>query len=338
MRVLFLSIFIGLLTLTPSNLVLAQEVSSDEGIYVGGPEAPIVNFSGNLSLDTWHQSKDLSFRWDLPDDITAVATDVSTSSNKEPQTAHRPPIDEFTVDKSTLTEGINYLTVQFRNEEKWGEFVAVPIQIDNTAPINFSMDISRGTEDTESVLYFTAEDELSGISHYAVSVNGRQSKVISQEDSRFGYVLNSDALAPYEIQVAAYDKAGNSTSADIMVVPTEIPPSGQVGMIENGAASLLVGLLASLVLLMLGYLIFERQRYARHLGKLEKETNDIHTQLLRIFSALREEIHDQVQSITKKKRLSKGEREAVEGLKSALSVSESLIEREVKEVKDLLDD
>ena len=56
----------------------------------------------------------------------------------------------------------------------------------------------------------------------------------------------------------------------------------------------------------------------------------------KIFSALRDEIHDQIVTITKRPRLSKKEREAVEGLNQALEVSETLIEKEISDVKKIL--
>ena len=53
----------------------------------------------------------------------------------------------------------------------------------------------------------------------------------------------------------------------------------------------------------------------------------------KIFSALRDEIYDQINTITKRKRLSKNEKEAVEGLTQALEVSETLIEKEINDDK-----
>jgi len=56
----------------------------------------------------------------------------------------------------------------------------------------------------------------------------------------------------------------------------------------------------------------------------------------KIFSALRDEIYDQVNMITKRKRLSQSEKDAVEGLTQALEVSETLIEKEINDVKSIL--
>ena len=56
----------------------------------------------------------------------------------------------------------------------------------------------------------------------------------------------------------------------------------------------------------------------------------------KIFSALRDEIYDQIGTITKRKRLSKSEKDAVKGLNQALEVSETLIEKEINDVNEIL--
>ena len=56
----------------------------------------------------------------------------------------------------------------------------------------------------------------------------------------------------------------------------------------------------------------------------------------KIFSALRDEIYDQINTITKRKRLSAKEKDAVESLTQALEVSETLIEKEINDVKTIL--
>jgi hypothetical protein len=70
--------------------------------------------------------------------------------------------------------------------------------------------------------------------------------------------------------------------------------------------------------------------------KLRRETREIQDQMEKIFSALRDEIYDQINLITKRPRLSKKEKEAVEGLNQALEVSETLIEKEINDVKSIL--
>ena len=70
--------------------------------------------------------------------------------------------------------------------------------------------------------------------------------------------------------------------------------------------------------------------------KLRRETREIQDQMEKIFSALRDEIYDQINHITKRKRMSAKEKEAVESLTQALEVSDTLIEKEISDVKSIL--
>jgi predicted RecB family nuclease len=90
------------------------------------------------------------------------------------------------------------------------------------------------------------------------------------------------------------------------------------------------------IVLQFFYVWYERKQTRIKEEKLRKETREIQDQMEKIFSALRDEIYDQVNMITKQKRLSKNERAAVEGLTQALEVSETLIEKEISDVKSIL--
>jgi hypothetical protein len=81
---------------------------------------------------------------------------------------------------------------------------------------------------------------------------------------------------------------------------------------------------------------YERKQFRIKEERLRRETREIQDQMEKIFSALRDEIYDQINMITKRKRLSQKEKEAVEGLNQALEVSETLIEKEINDVKSIL--
>jgi hypothetical protein len=85
------------------------------------------------------------------------------------------------------------------------------------------------------------------------------------------------------------------------------------------------------------YIWYDRKQNKIREDKLRRETREIQDQMEKIFSALRDEIYDQVNLITKRPRLSKKEKEAVEGLNQALEVSETLIEKEINDVKTILE-
>ena len=84
------------------------------------------------------------------------------------------------------------------------------------------------------------------------------------------------------------------------------------------------------------YILYERNKLFKKEEKIRKETMEVQDQMQKIFSALRDEIYDQINNITKRPRLSKKEKEAVDGLNKALEVSETLIEKEIKDVKQML--
>ena len=104
----------------------------------------------------------------------------------------------------------------------------------------------------------------------------------------------------------------------------------------SDAVMLNLGLLIVL-LVFLGHLAYVHKQFKLREQRLKSETAEIHEQLTKIFSALRDEIYDQIRSITKRAKLSKNEAGAVAGLNQALEVSETLISKEINDVKNLLD-
>lgn len=341
MNALF-SLVLPLLLFAMPLLVSAQTVVPPEELYAGGPPAPVIISTTHPSEAEWYRSAAATFAWELPSDVTAVAIDLSTSSVREPMQAYRPAVSSISFASADFSEGTNYLSVQFRNSEKWGMYSGREVKIDDTAPqtplVTISQILDAGEEKT--VLTLESRDSLSGLSHYEMMVDGQLTKRLSVTEAERGYALNLAPGQTERLTIVAFDKAGNKAETSVILVPTKIDritEEGLFGVVAEEPASFLVALMAAIMLLMFGYLVYERLRYARSLSDLRKETAEVHNQLIRIFSALREEIYDQIRGITKKGRMTKGEVSAVEGLNQALAVSESLIEKEVKDVKKLLE-
>lgn len=339
---LFLLFFLPLVISAQTNTDSPSGSSSVSDIYVGGPEAPVITSLDYPSADTWFKLEDLTFGWEMPEEVVAVAADVFINPDEEPMTTYRPPVSSITIPSEDLIEGYNYLSVQFKNEEKWGMYGGKVVKIDNTPPEPFSITTlpldggSRGA----ALISFEAQDLLSGISHYEFSINGSIPSRLSPIEAARGQMIDLNNNTQYSIKAVAYDQAGNAREENVSILgitPTVVPPNNVIDLAVEDPAAVLAAIMAALLLIMFGYIVYERQRYAESLHNLRIETDEIHDQLLRIFSALREEIHQQIRNISKKARLSKKEQEAVEGLNKALSISESLIDREIKDVKNLLD-
>jgi hypothetical protein len=142
--------------------------------------------------------------------------------------------------------------------------------------------------------------------------------------------------------VIAFDKAGNSRegSAAVLITAGWVKPAE---VVDEGsfldfftAINLFIIFLVTIIGLMGGYFWYNHKRNHEREEKLRRETKEIQDQMEKIFSALRDEIYDQILSITARKRLTPKEKEAIEGLTQALEVSETLIEKEINDVKAIL--
>lgn len=310
-----------------------------EDLYAGGPAAPVILSTDMPIADAWYQPQEASFHWGLPIDVTAVAANLYTVSGKEPMTAIRPPTTSITIAADEWKEGTQYLSVQFRNTEKWGMYAERQISIDGTPPEPFNVDVRASDNHNGLIVEFAAVDKLSGISHYEIQASGQKARVTPAEAAG-GFLLPLDDGGQIVLEVVAYDRAGNTRSATTIVYPIVREPSvaalGIAGFVAEEPASILAALMAALLLIMFGYMVYERQRYAGAIVELREESEEAQTQIMRIFNALRSEIYDQINAIDGKTRLSKKEKEAVAGLSQALKVSEKLLKKEVKDIRKLL--
>ncbi|MFN3188588.1 MAG: cohesin domain-containing protein [Candidatus Paceibacteria bacterium] len=321
-------------------------VASDDAGVEEVLDIPMVWSLEFTDFETWYNHTSGKFTWDLPAGVEAVAVEIATSSsnrpNNNPQAIYETPIDEFSITAEMVSEGVQYLSLRFRYEDGWGEVLNRKLLIDTSAPESFSVEINYDTTSSFPSLLFEAVDFTSGIAYYEVAINGDVVDIISPEEAKFGYLLSRLEDAVYEVSVTAYDRAGNvrTTTTDVEVTagwtasPSEISSNtlGSFALTSN----ISISILALIIVLLLIYVYFERKQMMFKEAKLMKETYEIQEQMEKIFSALRDEIYDQINTISKRKRLSKAEKEAVEGLSQAIEVSETLIKKEIDDVKGVL--
>ncbi len=306
-----------------------------------GEPAPPVLVSPTFTDETkWYSVEKGVFGWSLPANVEAVAIEVTPDSDNQPQTTagtiFTPPLQRYQLDSDELGDGVNYLSVNFRDDTGWGEPRNFKIQIDTTAPQPFVV-TAASTETNELFprLYFTAEDELSGVAFYEIHLDDTLFTTVTPSEVESGYSLDGLTIGSYMIEVIAVDAAGNRRSADnsVLLSANTVKPNTSTSLMSLVTPSNLL-LLALLLLLgvTLLYLMQERHNHDELERRLRREITEIKDQTAKIFSALREEIHDQIISITKRKKLTKKEEEAVKSLITALEVSEKLIDKEVNDV------
>lgn len=335
-------------TETPKPTTPTTDDKKDEALIFGDPpRAPEIGSPAFLDPEVWYKSTEGVFSWTLPFDVNALAIEISTSSDNVPSTHKEaiiePPIDEFRLTKDLVIDGVQYLSVQFKNQVDWGAVTNRKVLIDTTAPEPFDISVRAGTTPSSfPLITFEASDKTSGIAYYEMTIADQEPIKITPDEAKLGYLLKDLEDGTYTVKVSAVDKAGNIKEATKAILIT----AGWIKPVEVATetsfwdfftpTNLLILMLMIVIVLQGVYIWYEKKILRQKEDKLRRETREIQDQMEKIFSALRDEIYDQVNMITKRKRLSKNEKEAVEGLNQALEVSETLIEKEINDVKAVL--
>ena len=307
------------------------------------PRAPEAGSTVFLDPELWYATKVGVFTWSVPFDVDVLALDVSTSSEFEPVTVYDPPIEQLSLNEELLTDGIQYLTMQYKNQVGWGAILHRRIMVDTTPPLPFTVNVRAGNSATAfPLLTFEASDETSGVVKYEMSIADGEPVEITPDEAKIGYLLKDLEDGTYTVRVIAHDFAGNKTESSSAVLitagwhpPVEAVASTSIWDYFKGKNLVIILLLLGVIGLV-AYILYIQKMNEHREQKLRKETKEIQEQMEKIFSALRDEIYDQINMITKHERLSKKEKEAVEGLNQALEVSETLIEKEITDVSKIL--
>lgn len=307
------------------------------------PRAPEAGSTTFLDPEKWYATKNGIFTWETPFDVNALNLDVSTSSEFTPVTTYDPPINEIVLNDKLLIDGIQYLTIQYKNQVGWGGILHRKLMIDTVPPEKFTINVRAGNSATAfPLLTFEAKDTISGLDHYELTIADGEPIPVTPDEAKLGYLLKDLEDGTYTIHVTAFDLAGNKTESTVAVLITAGWKPPQQVIVQNSILDLFKGknliilLLLMIIISLVAYGVSKRKQYEQKEQKLRKETKEIQDQMEKIFSALRDEIYDQINLITKRERLSKKEREAVENLNQAIEVSETLIEKEITDVSKIL--
>lgn len=330
--------------------VPVEDTDSSDGeaiIFGDPPRPPEIGSQTFLEPDTWYKETTGLFTWTLPFDVNVIAIEVSDDPENRPEENEEaiidPPVEEFSITPSNVKDGVQYVSINFKNQVGWGGVTNRRLQIDTTSPEPFAINVQAGTSpDSFPLLKFEANDVTSGIEYYDMTVANNEPLRITPDEARLGYMLKELEDGTYTVKVTATDMAGNVRESSVAVLITAgwIKP---VEVVDEGSfwdfltpLNLFIFFLIVIILLQIIYFIYEHKQIKLREEKLRRETREVQDQMEKIFSALRDEIYDQINTITKRKRLSAKEKEAVEGLTQALEVSETLIEKEINDIKTIL--
>jgi hypothetical protein len=308
----------------------------------------IVNTDSFPYFDTWYSAKDATFFWETPTNVNQVAFVISSQKDTVPHNdinnIVEPPISEVFVPKAQFVEGVQYFHLSFNDENGWKKVVTRPINIDSTPPQPFqaSLEATR-TTNYKPTVFFSATDELSGIHYYEIISQEEPVLVLRPDEIDEGILLSDITSTSHTITIRAYDYAGNF-SEHTLVIPKVVGASTAtrvmdafINIMSNGYNILLV-LFSFIALLLIAIFLKERYLMMQKYSQLRKETKDMQRQTEKIFTALQEEITEQITTITKKKRLTKEEKTAIAGMNEALDVSKTLLKKEIDDVSTIVKD
>lgn len=198
-----------------------EQITREATLAARAPSGPELEIPLYPDPTLWYN--DLSSfvaRWELPSDITDVATVLTQAPSSVPRAS------EGLFDNKLFRipeDGVWYLHVRFKNNVGWGETAHVRLAVDTLPPVPYQIAVepSLVSDVPNPVISFESADQLSGLRGYAVQVDGGE----TVQTSEGTYALPALSPGEHVVSVAAIDQAGNSTSAttEIVTLPIASP-------------------------------------------------------------------------------------------------------------------
>ncbi|MBX2866789.1 hypothetical protein KTR10_02460 [Candidatus Kaiserbacteria bacterium] len=283
--------------------------------------------------ERWYNKSEWTFSWGERALASAVAVDIVTESGEEPFTVFNPPVESVTFGNGELQEGLQYFILQFKENDEWGEIFEQELRIDVTPP-EMTMYIEY-VEDGYPHLFVEAEDGLSGVEKYTILIDGdTDQQTLSPETVVAGYKLSMLSPGEHTVVVTAYDQAGNATALREHVT---VRGSVTVGTFLNNVREhiarpaevnvVAVAFLSLMAVFGICFGLVEHHAHKRARAEARREVLAMQNKISKVFSTLRRDVLMLTTMTSKKSRVTKKEKEAVEKVTKALSASEAVIEK-----------
>ena len=203
------------------------------------PVAPVTSSSTHPKENQWYSNDNPEFSWQLPADVTGV----SLLLHQNPAADPGPRSDGLMASKKfeNIEDGVWYFHIKFSNQYGWGPVTHRKVLIDTQPPEPFKIifdDKGDPTNPTPTFIFET-EDALSGVEYYEVSIDKAAPAAAAAAADIKDNPYQPKPLPPgtHQIEVRAFDKAGNfvSASTQFEILPikglkiTEIPISIKLG-------------------------------------------------------------------------------------------------------------
>ena len=180
----------------------------------------VISSTSHPDQNKWYANNDVTLAW--PKDSSVVAVRLVYDKNKAtlPAVTYEPPIWTKTIADSA--DGTWYFRVQEKTSVGWGSIGTYRVNIDTAPPRDFAVTAQKGiqSDDPHPVILFGTTDDLSGVDHYLVAVDGQTADAIPADKSGnpIVYALPLQTPGQKTVTVTAVDAAGNSTRSSLQIV------------------------------------------------------------------------------------------------------------------------
>lgn len=192
------------------------------------PAAPVISSVTHSDENKWYSNINPEFIWKLPSDVTEVSLLLHKKPTGDPGSISDGLMESKKFED--IKDGIWYFHIKFKNEYGWGKITHRKVSIDTQPPKPFEIEQVQREDptDPQPVLIFETADELSGIEYYRVKINDEEGIRVDNKDGcckTKPYRLISQAPGIYQIEIKAFDRAGNysKTTTEIEILPIETP-------------------------------------------------------------------------------------------------------------------
>lgn len=212
-------------TTTPQETkkpVTAEPKTEEKGIL---PPAPEVVSTTHPKEDVWYPNNNPEFKWKLLADVIAVSVLITDKADSDPGNDSEGVIESKSFDN--IKNGAWWIHAKFKNKFGWSQITHRKFQIDSEAPEMFVIKIDDKNDPTNPTPVFDFEtfDKVSGIDRYKLNINGETKELTTFDFKKNPYVSTILPPGDNQIDVVAFDKAGNaaSTSRKFIVEPLKMP-------------------------------------------------------------------------------------------------------------------
>ena len=337
-----------------ANFIISKEsasaapaVSEAPAVSSGGsiplPAIPVITSTTHPDPEKWYKENTAIFKWIVPRDVDNVRILLDDSPRSVPSISNTPPI--FEKEFKDIPDGTRYFHVMFHNKSGWGTPAHRQVLVDKTPPEKFTIEARADTPSPgDTSLVFPVTDKTSGIDHYEMSIAGASSTTIlaSEVSSTGEYTLDKLSEGEHSVKIQAFDKVGNmmqSEASFTVLKPAPVASTAGDVVVAPPASTLpywLSLIFVALSVFLAGMMYSERRKVASSREQMKIEADEAGDKLGKVFSALRDEVEEQIRALSAKPNLSDFERETLERIKEALDVSEEIMDKEIDDVRKLL--